>query len=182
MFSLQPLDIPLASSSMRDVDGTPMSTRDNAEAGRNVQERRLRLAMTVKDLAARAGVDRGRVAALEAGDPGVRQTTIRAIEAALTEVEQLTGVNAEDGLETIEFTIEGGAGVKVTVKGPVADREALRQDVSEIIRAMREDEVEVDPEAYEAVRGEVGPAIRARKRASGLDQSDEGADSPSAAG
>lgn len=41
-------------------------------------------------------------------------------------------------IEQIEFTVEGSFGVKVTVKGPIKDREALESSVAAIIRSIRE--------------------------------------------
>lgn len=114
---------------------------DNAETGRRIRERRLALRMTVKDLAARAGVDRGRLAKLEAGDSAVRATTIRAVVDALTEVEQLTGDlpreqrNDDEGV--VEFRVTGNFGVDVVVKGPVRDLPALEESVNRILSRMQ---------------------------------------------
>lgn len=114
---------------------------DNTEAGRQIQERRVRLGMTVKDLAARAGIDRGRLTKLEAGAPEVRATTVGAVQAALDRIEEHSGVHdapARDGeIEQIEFVVEGDFGVKVTVKGPITDRAALESSVANIIRSIR---------------------------------------------
>lgn len=110
---------------------------DNAETGRRIRERRTALRMTVKDLATRAGVDRGRLAKLEAGDPAVRATTIGAVEAALTEVEQLTGaLPLADDAGVVEFRVSGNFGVDVVVKGPVRDLPALEDSVNRILSRM----------------------------------------------
>jgi transcriptional regulator with XRE-family HTH domain len=115
---------------------------DNAETGRRIKERRSRLGMTVKDLAERAGVDRGRLAKLEEGDESVRQTTIGAVEAALDRIGTQTemrdaSVNGQP-IQQLEFVVEDGSGVKVTVKGPITDRAALESSVANIIRSIRE--------------------------------------------
>jgi transcriptional regulator with XRE-family HTH domain len=98
--------------------------------------------MDKKDLAERAGIDRGRLAKLEAGDPAVRQTTIGAVESALDRIERETGIHdaPTNGrqIEQIEFVVEGDFGVKVTVKGPITDRAALESSVANIIRSIRE--------------------------------------------
>ena len=117
---------------------------DNAETGRRIRERRTALRMTVKDLAARAGVDRGRLAKLEAGDSSVRSTTIGAVEAALTEVEQLTSPlppqPADEGV--VEFRVTGNFGVDVVVKGPVRDLPALEASVNRILSRMQSERQE----------------------------------------
>jgi DNA-binding XRE family transcriptional regulator len=115
---------------------------DNAEAGRRIRERRTRLRMTVKDLASRAGVDRGRLAKLEVGDPAVRATTIGAVEAALDEVEQLTSdlpapLAPQDDSGMVEFRVSGNFGVDVVVKGPVQNLDALEASVSRLVARMQ---------------------------------------------
>lgn len=120
---------------------------ESAETGRRIRERRTRLGMTVKDLAERAGVDRGRLAKLEAGEPAIRATTIGAVEAALDRIEEETGMNdpaaREDGV--VEFRVTGNFGVDVVVKGPVRDLAALEESVNRILSRMQKDQRELPP-------------------------------------
>lgn len=82
-------------------------------------------------------------------DPGGRshKSSYLAIESALQTLEdraagrptrkgQLEG-DADQGL--VEFRLSGNFGVDVVVKGPIADREALEQSVTRLIREMRND-------------------------------------------
>lgn len=120
---------------------------DSAETGRRIRERRTRLGMTVKDLAARAGVDRGRLAKLEAGDPTVRTTTIGAVEKALDEVEQLTRpLPRQPGdSDMVEFRVSGNFGVDVVVKGPIRDLASLEQSVGRIVSRMQREQEDQRP-------------------------------------
>ena len=84
--------------------------------------------MSVSALAKRAGVDRGSLAALEAGH-AVRDTTTAAIEKALSELEYELGMDVpsvvaqprpEQRPAMIRFTVEGVYGAKaLVVEGPV---------------------------------------------------------------
>lgn len=117
-----------------------LGTVDNKEVGRRIRERRTRLHMTVKELATRAGVDRGRLAKLEAGDPSVRATTIGAVESTLDEVEQLTSdlpSQAPEDNGMVEFKVTGNFGVDVVVKGPVENLDALEASVSRLVARMQ---------------------------------------------
>lgn len=84
-----------------------------------------------------------------ATDPehNTRESSYLAIESALTTLEdrmagrptrkgELEG-DADEGL--VEFRLSGNFGVDVVVKGPIADREALEQSVTRLIREMRRD-------------------------------------------
>lgn len=115
----------------------------NENPGAEIQERRLKLGMSVKGLAERAGIDRGRLAALEAGADNVRDTTIGAVRAALDRIEHEMGMDLPardlgDGL--VEFAIEGNFGVRAVVKGPIRDLAALQEAVSRLVRDMQTDE------------------------------------------
>lgn len=119
----------------------------NEDVGRRIRERRSRLGMPVTALAERAGVDRGRLAAIEAGDArNPRPATIGAIERALDELEHELGMDAdlppgtrhigdpEDDL--VEITVEGNFGVRFVVKGPVRDIDEIRDAAQKLMRSM----------------------------------------------
>jgi DNA-binding XRE family transcriptional regulator len=112
----------------------------------SVTARREKLGLSKAKLAALADVDRETLAKIEAGQP-VTQTKAQQVEDALRTREFEYGMGAPaatvapangNGAETVEFTIEGDFGVRVTVKGPITDHEILRADVTEIIRSIRE--------------------------------------------
>lgn len=127
---------------------TSVGAVDNAgEAGERIKARRVKLGMSVKGLAERANIDRGRLAAIEAGDATVRPATVGAVESALDRLEQEMGMddppiraigNPEDDL--VEFTIEGNFGVRAVVKGPVRDLDALQAAVAKLVQDMQRDQ------------------------------------------
>lgn len=120
------------------------------ETGRRLRDRRVRMGLSVRQLAEQAGVDRGRLAKLEAGDPNVRETTIGKIDGALARLEQEFGMNdpdpqpaADDGV--VEFRVTGNFGVDVVVKGPVRDLPALEESVNRILSRMQQQQRELPP-------------------------------------
>ena len=126
------------------MDAATTVSRVNVEVGARVQERRTRLGMSVSALAREAKVDRGRLAALEAGDGSVRESTIGAIHAALDRLEHeigmdvsgsAVGTDPEDDL--VEFTIEGNFGVRAVVKGPIRDMDKLQAAVARLVQEMK---------------------------------------------
>lgn len=109
--------------------------------GREVRERRLRLGMTIEELADEAGVSADTLSDFEAGNRKPRQLTVSKVVSALGRIEEETGVDApapqsqEPHVVTFDVSVEGG--FHVVVSGPVADAATLREQVSEIIREMR---------------------------------------------
>lgn len=107
-------------------------------AGERIRARRTALGMTVKALAEKAGVDRGRLAAIEDG-AGARGSTIGAIETALSRLEEeMSGPYdepASGGMVT--FRMSGNFGVDVVVQGPVENLDELEASVERLIRKMR---------------------------------------------
>jgi transcriptional regulator with XRE-family HTH domain len=116
------------------------------ETGRRLRDRRVRMGLSVRQLAEEARVDRARLAALEAGDPNVRATTIAKVDATLGRLEQEMGMDepATDG-DTVEFRVSGNFGVDVVVKGPVRDLPALEEAVNRILSRMQQQSRELPP-------------------------------------
>jgi transcriptional regulator with XRE-family HTH domain len=118
-------------------------TFDPVNTGRaeSIRARRVSLGISAKELALRAGVDRGTLAALEAGDERVRDSTFGAVERALDVLEQEIGVeafaNSGNSNDTVEFRVSGDFGVDVVVKGPVRDMDALEASVSRLLDRLR---------------------------------------------
>lgn len=102
----------------------------DAGVGHRIQERRTKLGMTVKDLAERSGVDRGRIAKIEGGAPA-RTSTIGAIEAALDQLERDVAQPPDDVARvTSEIVLPNG--VRVTFIGsPEAAAEAAKRFTSD---------------------------------------------------
>lgn len=108
--------------------------------GEQLKQRRARLGISVRELAARAGVDRGRLAALEKGEGQPRATTIALVETALDQLEAEMGYDETDRLPDdeamVEFRVTGNFGVDVVVRGPVRDMTALEDSVGRLIARM----------------------------------------------
>ena len=114
--------------------------------GDRVRARRVALGISAKALAMRAGVDRGRLAALEAGDPSVTERTVGAIDRALGALEREMGIEPDDKLaDVIEFRVAGNFGVDVVVKGPVRDMAAIEDSVARLITKMQAQKDESAP-------------------------------------
>jgi DNA-binding XRE family transcriptional regulator len=105
--------------------------------------RRDRLNMTQDELAEEAGVDRDTVRAVEKG--GGRIDSRRKIDEALTRAEDEAGLRVVEPVappnggepQLMEFEVTGDFGVRVVVKGPVANARELEESVSRLIRDMK---------------------------------------------
>lgn len=109
--------------------------------GESIRQRRTALGMTVKALAERAGVDRGRLAAIEDGATA-RPSTVGAIERTLDRLEEEMGMDAPAEAEPrlATFDVSGEGGFHIVVSGPVEDADTLKRQVVDIILAMRKAE------------------------------------------
>lgn len=122
--------------------GKEQSGHMTAEIGARLRARRERIGWDVKRLAAEAGVHRTTLAALESGE-GFRGTTRAKVEKALDEAEEAMGITdappaAEPASsDLIEFEITGDPGMRIVVRGPIADHETLVGDVARLIREIR---------------------------------------------
>jgi transcriptional regulator with XRE-family HTH domain len=112
--------------------------------GQEIKRRRLAVGIkSLREFAEATGVSRNAITAAEDGHGS--KATYERLEAWLDGFDVETG-NDEPPLEHIEFLIEG-KGVRVTVRGPVADREALKRDVADIVRTIRDDEASDPPKS-----------------------------------
>ncbi|HEU4972722.1 MAG TPA: helix-turn-helix domain-containing protein [Gaiellaceae bacterium] len=106
----------------------------NAGRADQIRARRVRLGISVKALAMRAGIDRGTLASLEAGDERIRDSTFGTVERALEALEQEMGVEPGGSLaDVVEFRVSGDFGVDVVVKGPVRDMAAMEESVARLL-------------------------------------------------
>lgn len=110
----------------------------NGTPGDEIRRRREAMGWSVKALAAKAGVDRGRLADIERGATA-RGSTLGAIEAALAEIEEETGHDepADEGMVT--FRLSGNFGVDVVVQGPVTNLSELEASVERLVQSMKKD-------------------------------------------
>jgi transcriptional regulator with XRE-family HTH domain len=122
------------------------NVNQSADIGEDVRSRRERLRMTISELAAEAGISRDTLSDLEVGAKTPQPKTVGKVLDALarveTEVYGATGVDVPAATPTtaeqMEIVVEGDLGVRVTVKGPISDREALVDSVAKIMRSIRE--------------------------------------------
>lgn len=113
--------------------------------GRRVRERRLRLGMTIDDLASEADVSPDTLGDFEAGNRTPRELTVSKVLSALDRIEEEVGLHAPPqpaqpsplGEGFIEFDVSGDFGVHIIVKGPVTDADILQRQVIGIIREIR---------------------------------------------
>lgn len=119
--------------------GTVFGVTDE-HAGDEIRAERQALGLSVKALAERAGVDRGRVAKIEAGEP-YRDSTLGAIRRALAEFrEEISGPYDDAPDEhVVTFRMSGNFGVDVTVSGPVDNLPELEASVGRLLQRMRND-------------------------------------------
>lgn len=114
-----------------------------AERGKAIRERLDALGMSRREFSQRKGVpDRSVVTKAIEGDDSVRASTYGKIEAALDRLWSEMGMDDPDtgaahGSGLVEFEVSGDFGVRVVVKGPVADRAELEESVLHLIRQMR---------------------------------------------
>lgn len=111
----------------------------HAEMGESIRQRRMALGLTVKALAERAGVDRGRLAAIEDG-ASARSSTIGAVNAVLARLEEeMSGPYDEEPRDgNVVIRLSGKPDVEVVVQGPVTNLAELEASAERLLRGMRE--------------------------------------------
>ena len=113
----------------------------DADRGAQIRSRRERLGIGIKPFAERAGVDRGWLARVEAGEAkNVRASSYAAVERALDELEDEMGMGDQprEGSQMVTFRLSGNFGVDVVVRGPVSDMAEMERSVARLLREMRE--------------------------------------------
>lgn len=132
---LAALDLPAEPNEALDSDTQPPVKSPGVGLG----QRRAALGVSVRSLAELAGVDRGRLAKIEAGAPGARPATLGAIESALTRLEGANGhggpsvATATDQL--VRIRLMGDHGVKVELEGPASALPELEASAARLVRA-----------------------------------------------
>lgn len=92
---------------------------------RSIQERRVALGLSRRDLAAQAGVDRGLLARVEDGRHTARPETVQRIHTALDRAEEHQHTPpAEPGAVTVEVLLPEGARLRFTGPAGAAAAEA----------------------------------------------------------
>jgi hypothetical protein len=131
----------LSSARFVDVDDV-----DRKKRGQALHDRRLALGIkSVNELYKQSGISRDAITAAEAGSASV--ATYERLEAWFARFEEETGSDepAAPEIAMMEIEVSGDFGVKIVVRGPITDREALEQSARRIIRSIREDEDGLTP-------------------------------------
>ena len=108
-----------------------------------LRERRKRLGMTQGDLGDEAGVNRDTVGAAEKDWTRVYPATLDKIVRTLERLEEEAGLTVprpalEENAHLIEFEVTGDFGVRVFVRGPVSDADAVERAAARLVRNIRE--------------------------------------------
>ena len=118
------------------------------ETGRELRDRRLRLGMSVRQLAKLAGVDKDTLAGMESGEKRPHATTVAKVQGALDRLDEELGMDEDAGQDEpgiVEFRVTGNFGVDVVVKDPVRDLPALEESVNRIVSRMQGESRENHP-------------------------------------
>ena len=125
------------------VEGERLRSVTDETRGQAIQRRREAVGMTVTELAERATAARGGdKPALDwqtvqrAEDDRSQSATYGLLEKVLADLEEEIGGPPERPEHTVEFLLEGNFGVRVRVKGPVADLPELERSVGRLIKQM----------------------------------------------
>lgn len=117
-----------------------------SDEGKRITTRRERLKLNKSDLAREAGVHRDTVTDLEAGK-GFQAATLAKVDEALARLEEEAGLTAtprQSNPAVVEFEVSGDFGVRVVVRGPISDAEALERSVERLVRNIRAEQTDDD--------------------------------------
>lgn len=107
---------------------------DNDARGAALAARREAAGITAVELEKETGVARQTIARAEKGQAS--KATYRTLESWFDRFDEESGADApSNGI--IEFSVEGDFGVRVVVKGPIRDAEAIERSVARIVRDIR---------------------------------------------
>ena len=131
------------SAMAQETSGTIRLVTDS-ERGQRIQARLDALGMTARQFQERTSISRDTLRKAVAGEASVRPNTYDLIESKLDQFERqaegFEGLKASDPSEDlVEFELSGNFGVRVVVKGPIRDAEALEATVARLIREMGRD-------------------------------------------
>lgn len=119
-----------------DQDDDVTRIAENVARGAALRRRREAEGITAAELERETGIARQTIARAEKGQAS--NATYRQLEAWFDhyDLETLPRTPAAGGL--VEYEVSGDFGVRVVVRGPIADAEALENSVTRIIRNIRE--------------------------------------------
>jgi hypothetical protein len=107
----------------------------NGARGEAVRRRRLACGIkSVRELQQRSGISREAITSAEAGTASA--ATYERLDAWFDRYEKATAADPTSAL--VEFEVHSDAGVRVVVRGPIAETEELERSVARIIRSIRQ--------------------------------------------
>lgn len=110
---------------------------DGPGAGRSGQLRLRRLSLgikSVRELQQRSGISREAITSAEAGTAS--PATYERLDAWFGRLETRSGPDARSTAQ-VEFEVHGAGGLRVVVRGPMAEVEELERSVARIARTLR---------------------------------------------
>ena len=116
------------------IKGERLRSVTDETRGQAIKRRREAMGMSVAEMAERAGIDWETVSRAE--EDASRGTTYAKLEKVLDDLEEEIGGPPDQADHTVEFLLEGNFGVRVRVKGPVADLPELERSVGRLIKQM----------------------------------------------
>ena len=116
------------------IKGERLRSVTDETRGQAIKRRREAMGMSVAEMAERAGIDWETVSRAE--EDASRGTTYAKLEKVLDDLEEEIGGPPDQPDHTVEFLLEGNFGVRVRVKGPVADLPELERSVGRLIKQM----------------------------------------------
>lgn len=115
-----------------------MDGADRAERGRQIEQKIAGLGIGQREFQRETGVDRGTLVNAISGNPSVRESTLKKIEAALEKWDEEMSSERDDmpapELVEIQYVVEGERAI--IVRGPVSDLPELEESVARLIRRL----------------------------------------------
>ena len=119
------------------VNDSTTDSEDLAARGREIQRRRMAHGYSVREAHELSGVGRAAITKAEAGGHASLLSYAR-LESWLDEVDHQFGMeNDQAEVAIMEIVIEGDFGVRVAVKGPITEPEALERTAARMIAQIR---------------------------------------------
>lgn len=115
-----------------------MDGSDRAERGRRIDQKIAELGIGQREFQRETKIDRDTLVRAVAGDPTVRESTLKRIEAALEKWDEEMG-SERDGMPSpelaeIHYVVEGER--EIVVRGPVSQLPQLEESVARLVRKL----------------------------------------------
>ena len=128
------------------VDDSTTDSEDLAARGREIKRRRMAHGYSVREAHELSGIGRPQITKAEEGGSASPLTYAR-LENWLDKVDESFGMSGDDTdapVAIMEIVIEGDFGVRVVVKGPITEPEALERSATRLIAQIRANKQDQD--------------------------------------